>query len=126
MNYNDLFAQPDVIEALATIAAGALLIAVTAAVTLATAHFGVKKIRDIWLVGRGKLEAMIELVDELDDPALVKLDGLLDKVLAADWNKHAAAFMPVFLRALADGIDNALGIPDEPEQGDPGGAVNAG
>ena len=111
----DIFAQPEIIEAMATIAAAFVLLAIT----LVAAHVGVERLRRIWLIGRGKVEAVIEYVDEADDPALVRIDSWLDKLVPSDWNKHAALFLPVFLRAAADGLDAALGVPQEPEQGEP-------
>lgn len=111
MELNELFTQPELIKALATLAAVAIL----AALTAAAGYLGIERGRRVWLLLRGRLDDVIELFDEVDDPAVVKVDNLLDKLVAGQWDKWIPVFVPVFVQALADGLNKTFGVPSDPE-----------
>ena len=75
----------------------------------------VKSIKDAWVIGRAYKPMIIGGVDQASDPLPRKLDGLLDRVLPADWDRYSSVLLPVVLRGLADALDDALKIPKEPE-----------
>ena len=60
--------------------------------------------RKAWLIVRGELDEVIAAVDQPTDPLLVALGKALEKVWPS-FEENAATFLPVLLRAIADGLD---------------------
>lgn len=93
----------------------ALLAALLAWVLARLAPSLVKSAKDAWVILRAYQPMLLAGVDQPSDPIPHRLDGLLDRVLPADWDRYSAVMLPAVLRAAADALDGALGIPDEPE-----------
>lgn len=110
----DIFARPELIEAMATITAFAVL----GVVTLAAAQIGAARLRIIWLAARGRVPEVIDAVDEPDDAVNKSIDKYLDRLLPANWDQYAAYALPVFFRSLADGLDRVLQPETAPESTD--------
>jgi len=113
MELNDIFTDPSTIQLLATIAAGVILAGITAITTAYSTHKVVIYGRMAWLNLRSKIDVVIEAIDQDTDPANVAIDKALDRIVVADWDKLAASFLPGFLRAVADGLDNMVAPPQE-------------
>lgn len=96
---NDIFADPSVIKALATIAASIVLVAVS----LVAVRVGVGNLRKAWQLVRGELPAFVGQLDEATDPFIRKLE-LNTGIPAAVW----VSLLPAFLNALGEGLDKAL------------------
>lgn len=84
----------------------------TLAVALTT-RYAARWLKEAWWTVRVYVPQVTAQVDEPTDPLLAYLGRRLDAVWPA-FERHAAVFLPVFLRALADGLDRALG-PTAPE-----------
>lgn len=110
---DEVFVNPELIKLLATIAASVLLVVIS----LIIASYGTNKIVmhliSAWVIARAKLDVVIDAVDEPTDPVNVQIDTMLDKFMQAEWGKYSAVFLPVFLRALADGLDTVVAPPQE-------------
>ena len=104
---SEIFASPDVLRTLATVAGSAALLALT----LLIAKYGTKQVRDLFFYAVQYKPRLIAAVDQPGDPFNVALDKLLDKIHEEDWDKLAAAFLPTFLEALSTGLSNALVAP---------------
>jgi hypothetical protein len=104
---SEIFASPDVLRTLATVAGSAALLALT----LLIAKYSTKQVRDLVFYAIQYKPRLIAAVDQPGDPFNVALDKLLDKALPGDWDQRASVFLPAFLNALAAGLDNALAAP---------------
>lgn len=113
MELNDIFTDPSTIQLLATIAAAVILAGITAIVTAYSTHKVVGYLKMAWLNVRSKIDVVIEAIDEETDPANVEIDKVLDRIAPANWNQYSAVFLPVLLRALADGLDTITAPPQE-------------
>lgn len=89
-------------------ALGSLLIAL--AILWAGKH-ATLQIREWWLILRAHNAKLLAAVDEPGDRTIQRL---------AQWSGVSgdvwAAFLPAFLRALADGLDQATDVPPSPEE----------
>jgi hypothetical protein len=79
----------------------------TLAVALTT-RYAARWLKEAWWTLRVYVPQVTAQVDEPTDPLLAALGRRLDAVWPA-FEQHAAVFLPVFLRALAEGLDRALG-----------------
>lgn len=108
---NDLFANPEIVQWAATIAATALL----AGLGFAGMSLGIKlsvgqisQARAVWGMIRAEvLPGIIERVDEPGDAWLVALD----KFIPGHAAPVMAATLPAFLRILADKAEERLNAP---------------
>ena len=113
MELDSIFANTELLKALATIAAAVVLLGITGLVGAYSTSWIVLDLKNAWVVLRGKVDAVIDLVDEADDPANKWIDDKLDSLVSANWDQYSAAFLPVFLRALADGMEKIAAPPQE-------------
>lgn len=71
-------------------------------------RFAARWFKDAWWMLRVYVPAAINQVDQPSDLLLAYLGRKLE-VYWPTFEQNAAAFLPVFLRSLADGIDKVLG-----------------
>jgi len=113
MDLNGLFANPELLQALATMTAAAVLLGITGIMVAFSTKEITIHLKSAWVTFRANLQVAIEAVDEPGDLVNVELDKLLDKITPANWNEYSAMFLPKFLRALADGLDRLAAPPQE-------------
>ena len=113
MELDSIFANTELLKTLATIAAAVVLLGITGLVGAYSTSRIVLDFKNAWVVLRGKVDAVIDFVDEADDPANKWIDDKLDSLVSANWDQYSAAFLPVFLRALADGMEKIAAPPQE-------------
>lgn len=104
-----VFDNPELIQALATILAAVAAIVLM----LVFVAIGVDRVIVIWRMVRGRTAELVELVDEIDDPAIVWLDEQLDRISPDEWEQRLVDFLPAFINRLATSLDIAFKIDTE-------------
>lgn len=109
MELNDIFANVEVLKALATLIAAGAGVGILALIPLVVGAKGAQ----YWRVIKGYVPGAIELVNEPTDNIPTLADHYLDKLVEAHWDKMIATFGPEFLSQVEALLDKKLTAPPQ-------------
>lgn len=106
---SEIFAEPEVIQAAATVVGVFTGMAIIYVLTL----WSLAKGAQYWRVVKGAVPSVRAAVDEPSDAANVAIDRVLDRFYVAQWENMAAVFLPKFLDEVAKIVDAKLETPPQ-------------